>query len=117
MLASAKQVSDIHALSVHPTCTWFACVPACVPKVLGSCCPIALMAFSPLPSSFPGGCQMHMLCPVHALLIYMDRTGHSRALALDCHKNLSSLHKPEAEGTNGLAGLFHFWPGYILGRV
>lgn len=92
-------------------------VPACVPKVVGSCSPIALMAFSPLLFSLAEGCQMHMLCPVHALLIYKDRTGHSRVLALDCDSNLLSLHKPKADGTSGLAGLFHFWPGYILGPV
>ncbi|XP_029968087.1 uncharacterized protein LOC115403361 [Salarias fasciatus] len=82
-LASAKRVSDIHALSVHSSCTQFApgnarvsLKPhlAFVPKVVGSCSPIVLTAFSPPPFSSPEERRLHMLCPVRALRIYMDRT-------------------------------------------
>ncbi|XP_029975893.1 uncharacterized protein LOC115409064 [Salarias fasciatus] len=82
-LASAKRVSDIHALSVHSSCTQFApgnarvsLKPhlAFVPKVVGSCSPIVLTAFSPPPFSSPEEQRLHMLCPVRALRIYMDRT-------------------------------------------
>ncbi len=54
-LASAKRVSDIHALSVSPACTQFAPGntrmvlkpnPVFVPKVVGSCSPIELAAFT-----------------------------------------------------------------------
>ena len=59
-LASAKRVSDIHALSVHPSCTQFAPGqtrvllkpnPAFTPKVVGSCTPIDIEAFPPGSSS------------------------------------------------------------------
>ncbi|XP_041860863.1 uncharacterized protein LOC121652254 [Melanotaenia boesemani] len=82
-LASAKRVSDIHALSVHPTCAQF--FPggvrmvlrpnlAFVPKVVGSCSPIDLVAF---PAS-SGDSRSHALCPVRAVRAYMDRTGGFR---------------------------------------
>ena len=78
-LASAKRVSDIHALSVHPSCALFAPGdvrlilkpnPAFVPKVVGSCSPIDLAAFT----ASPGEQQWRALCPVRAVRTYMDRT-------------------------------------------
>ncbi|KAK5930341.1 hypothetical protein CgunFtcFv8_026581 [Champsocephalus gunnari] len=85
-LASAKRVSDIHALSVHPSCTQFAPGqtrvllkpnPAFTPKVVGSCTPIDIEAFPPqLVSS--GEQQQDLLCPVCALHTYMDRSKELR---------------------------------------
>ncbi|XP_034065716.1 uncharacterized protein LOC117542252, partial [Gymnodraco acuticeps] len=81
-LASAKRVSDIHALSVHPSCTQFAPGqtrvllkpnPAFVPKVVGSCTPIDIVAFPP-PLCSSEEQRPHLLCPVCALRIYMDRS-------------------------------------------
>ncbi len=78
-LASAKRVSDIHALSVSPACTQFAPGntrmvlkpnPVFVPKVVGSCSPIELAAFT----ASPGERRAHTLCPVRAVRSYMDRT-------------------------------------------
>ncbi|XP_038139793.1 uncharacterized protein LOC119782750, partial [Cyprinodon tularosa] len=78
-LASAKRVSDIHALSVSPACTRFDPEytrmvlkpnPAFVPKVVGSCSPIELAAFA----APPGERRAHTLCPVRAVRSYMDRT-------------------------------------------
>ena len=57
-LASAKRVSDIHAYSVHPSCSQLfpgdvrmilKPNPAFVPKVVGSCSPIDLVAFAASP--------------------------------------------------------------------
>ncbi|KAK0143064.1 Sphingomyelin phosphodiesterase 4 [Merluccius polli] len=69
-LASAKRVSDIHALSVHPSCAQLfpgdvrmilRPNPAFVPKVVGSCSPIDLVAFAASP-----------------VRTYIDRTGGFR---------------------------------------
>ncbi|XP_049432685.1 uncharacterized protein LOC125889068 [Epinephelus fuscoguttatus] len=82
-LASAKRVGEIHALSVHEECTKFSAGntrvtlqpnPAFMPKVLGSCSPIDLVSFYPPPFSSDEHRRLHMLCPVRALRIYMDRT-------------------------------------------
>ncbi|XP_059182347.1 uncharacterized protein LOC131961092 [Centropristis striata] len=82
-LASAKRVSDIHALSVHPSCTQFfpgdvrmtlRPNPAFVPKVVGSCSPIDLVAFA----ASSGELRSHALCPVRAVRTYVDRTGGFR---------------------------------------
>ena len=45
-----------------------------VPKVVGSCSPIDLVAFA----ASPGEQRSHALCPVHAVHTYMDRTKGSR---------------------------------------
>ena len=82
-LASAKRVSDIQALSVQKSCTVFAPGdvkvtlkpnPAFVPKVVGSCSPIDLVAFAASSSER----QVQALCPVRALRAYIDRTGGLR---------------------------------------
>ena len=82
-LSSAKRVSDLHALSVHPACMQFApgstkvCLlpnPAFVPKVLDSTTTVELSAFHPPPFSSPEEQRLHTLCPVRALRIYLDRT-------------------------------------------
>ncbi|XP_059199216.1 uncharacterized protein LOC131979287 [Centropristis striata] len=82
-LASAKRVSDIHALSVHPSCTQFfpgdvrmtlRPNPVFVPKVVGSCSPIDLVAFA----ASSGELRSHALCPVRAVRTYVDRTGGFR---------------------------------------
>ena len=71
-LASAKRVSDIHVLSVHPSCAQLfpgdvrmvlKPNPAFVPKVVGSCSPIDLVAFA----ASPGGQGSHVSCPVRAV--------------------------------------------------
>lgn len=80
-LASAKRVSDIHALSVNPTCMQFSRGdsrvlltpnPAFVPKVLnptGSYSPIELLTFYPPPFSSQEHERLHTLCPVRAIRI------------------------------------------------
>ncbi|KAK5884596.1 hypothetical protein CesoFtcFv8_018399 [Champsocephalus esox] len=83
---ASKRVSDIHALSVHPSCTQFAPGqtrvllkpnPAFTPRVVGSCTPIDIEAFPPqLVSS--GEQQQDLLCPVWALHTYMDRSKELR---------------------------------------
>jgi len=68
-LASAKRLSDMHALSVSPACAQFTPGntrmvlkpnPVFVPKVVGSCSPIVLVAFT----ASPGEQRAHILCPV-----------------------------------------------------
>ncbi|XP_010773556.1 uncharacterized protein, partial [Notothenia coriiceps] len=85
-LASAKRVSDIHALSVHPSCTQFfpgqtrvllKPNPAFIPKVVGSCTSIDIVAFPP-PLCPSGEQQPNLLCPVRALRTYMDRSKEFR---------------------------------------
>uniref|UniRef100_A0A1A8PZ04 ribonuclease H n=1 Tax=Nothobranchius rachovii TaxID=451742 RepID=A0A1A8PZ04_9TELE len=86
-LVSAKRVSDLQALSVHPSCTQFAPGdmkvslkpnPAFVPKVVGSFSPIILTAFYPLPFSSPEEERWHKLCPIRALKEYVNRTENLR---------------------------------------
>ena len=82
-LASAKRVSDIHALSVHPSCAQLLPgyvrmilkpSPAFVPKAVGSCSPIDLVAVV----ASPGEQRSHALCPVRVVLPYKDRTNGFR---------------------------------------
>ncbi|XP_066533946.1 uncharacterized protein [Hoplias malabaricus] len=85
-LASAKRVGDLHALSVHPSCTQFApgdtkvtlCPNATyVPKVLPmsySSLAFELNSFSPPPFTSEVQQRLHMLCPVRALRTYINRT-------------------------------------------
>ncbi|XP_058879441.1 uncharacterized protein LOC131737040, partial [Acipenser ruthenus] len=85
-VVSAKRVSELHALSVHPSCTRFAGDgskvsmrpnPAFLPKVISPFHmnqSVELMAFHPPPFSSPEEERLHMLCPVRALRCYMDRT-------------------------------------------
>ena len=77
-LASAKRVSDLHALSVHSSCTKFslsgdrvwlkpnpAFVPKCFPAFTGGV--IELSAFHPPPFSSAEDQRLNALCPVRAL--------------------------------------------------
>lgn len=83
-LASAKRVSDIHALSIHKECTRFTrdnsrvtLRPnlAFVPKnPYLQCTPLELEAFCPPPFSSPEQERLHALCPVRALCTYIERT-------------------------------------------
>lgn len=89
-LASAKRVSDIHALSVNASCMQFLRGdskvllkpnPAFMPKVFNptlSCLPIELAAFSPPPFSSEEHQRLNALCPVRALRTYVDRTAAFR---------------------------------------
>lgn len=79
-LASAMRVSDIHELSLHPSCAQFFSGdvrmilkpnPAFVPKVVGLGSPINLAAFTASPEEQ----WSHTLCPVRAVRTYVDRTG------------------------------------------
>lgn len=79
-LVSTKCVSDIHTLSVHPLCAQFfsgdvrmilKTNPVFVPKVVGLCSSIDLAASSDEQGS-------HVLCPVHAVRAYVDRTASLR---------------------------------------
>ncbi len=87
-LASFKRVGDLQALSVSESCTEFA--PGLVkaflrprpgygPKVLStsfSSQVVVLQAFSP--SSSSEGDYLHLLCPVRALKMYVDRSSQWR---------------------------------------
>ena len=82
-LATAKRVSEIHALSVHPACMRFTAGnlgvtlrpnPAFVPKVVKPCSPVELSAFQPPPYGSAEQQRLHMLCPVRALHTYVERT-------------------------------------------
>lgn len=86
-LATAKRVSEMHALSVHPSCMRFAqgdsrvslrFNPAFVPKVLQACDPLELTAFQPPPFTSSDHQRLNTLCPVRALRIYVDRTAAFR---------------------------------------
>lgn len=86
-LASTKRVSELQALSVHPSCLQFApgdCRvslrpnPAFMPKVIQPCIPLELTAFRPPPFDSPEQQRLHALCPVRALRIYVDRTAAFR---------------------------------------
>nr|XP_054591823.1 uncharacterized protein LOC129156244 [Nothobranchius furzeri] len=85
-LTTAKRVSDLQAWSVSPSCLRWApgytkvCLrpnPAFVPKVMESsysCSPVELLAFHPPPFSSAEEQKLNCLCPVRALMAYMDRT-------------------------------------------
>ncbi|XP_053351317.1 uncharacterized protein LOC128520900 [Clarias gariepinus] len=85
-LASAKRVGDLHALSVHPSCTQFAANglkvtlqpnAAYVPKIVStdySSMVFDLFSFFPPPFASDEQRKLHNLCPVRALRVYMDRT-------------------------------------------
>nr|XP_055041679.1 uncharacterized protein LOC129429181 [Misgurnus anguillicaudatus] len=89
-LVTAKRVSDLHALSVSPSCLQFAPGltkvsfrpnPAFVPKVMESAyrCPATeLAAFHPPPFSSPEYQKLNALCPVRALQVYVERTAGFR---------------------------------------
>ncbi|KAK2823508.1 hypothetical protein Q7C36_020108 [Tachysurus vachellii] len=89
-LVTAKRVSDLHALSVSPSCLQFAPGltkvsfrpnPAFVPKVLEStyrCPSTELAAFHPPPFSSPEERKLNALCPVRALRAYVGRTAGFR---------------------------------------
>ena len=79
VLASAKRVSDTHALSRHSSCAQlfpgdvrmiFKPSPAFVAKVVGSCSPIDLVAFV----DSLGEQRSHVLYPVRTLYTYMHWT-------------------------------------------
>ena len=83
-LTTTKRVSDIHALSVHPECTYFTDNndrvvikpnPSFVPKnPLTTCVPVELQAFHPPPFNSQEDQRLHYLCPVRALRSYVTRT-------------------------------------------
>ncbi len=84
VLASFKCVGDLQALPVSESCTEFApglvkaflrSRPGYVPKVFNTSFysqVVVLQAFSP--SSLSEGDDLHLLCPVRALKMYVDRS-------------------------------------------
>lgn len=85
-LASAKRVADLHALSVHPSCTQFtpdgskvtlrpnaAYWPKTIPTAFSSMA-FELMSFCPPPFASEEQRRLHSLCPVRGLRTYIDRT-------------------------------------------
>ena len=89
----------MHALSVNNACMKTApdglsvqlCPnPAFIPEVMGPCIPIELKAFNRPPFTSAEQEQLHTLGPVHALLIYVDRTASFRR----SDKMFVSLAKP-----------------------
>lgn len=89
-MSSAKRVSELHALSVHPSCLRLAEEgsaisllpnPAFLPKVLPRSLvvrPLVLEPFHPPPHDSVEAAQLHLLCPVRALRLYIARTGPIR---------------------------------------
>ena len=83
-LTTAKRASDIHALSVNPSCMRFSGNDsrvsirpslAFLPKNFPSgCTPVDLAAFHPPPFSSVEDRRLNCLCPVRALRHYVDRT-------------------------------------------
>ena len=83
-LATAKRVSDIHALSVHEECTQFfggtrrvvvKPRPGFVQKNhLVPNTPVTLDAFHPPPFTSEEDERLHCLCPVRALRMFIDRS-------------------------------------------
>nr|XP_055035574.1 uncharacterized protein LOC129423361 [Misgurnus anguillicaudatus] len=82
-LASAKRVSEIHALSVHSACMQFMQGdvgvalkpnPAFMPKVINAIAPLELRAFYPPPFASVEQQKLNSLCPVRALRMYVSRT-------------------------------------------
>ncbi|XP_073668878.1 uncharacterized protein [Paramisgurnus dabryanus] len=84
-LTSAKRVSELHAFSVHPSCTKFslngekvflkpnpAFMPKCFPAFTSEV--LELSAFHPPPFSSTEDQRLNALCPVRALQTYIDRT-------------------------------------------
>lgn len=85
-LCSAKRVGDLHALSVHPSCTQFSCdgskvtlrpnvayLPKVIPAAYSSMA-FELLSFCPPPFASEEQRRLHSLCPVRALRTYIDRT-------------------------------------------
>ena len=89
-LTTAKRVSELQALSIHPSCLQLAPGltkarlrpnPAFVPKVLETsyrCSTVELLAFHPPPFSSETEQRLNTLCPVRALGTYLDRTAGFR---------------------------------------
>ncbi|XP_056112700.1 uncharacterized protein LOC130089419 [Rhinichthys klamathensis goyatoka] len=85
-LTTAKRVSELQALSVHPSCmkfapggqrAYFKTNPAFVPKVYDHADTVRavdLPAFHPPPFSSPEEERLHCLCPVRTLYSYVQRT-------------------------------------------
>ncbi len=89
-LTSAKQVGDIHALSVHPSCTQFtldgtkvtlhpntAYLPKVIPAAYSSMT-FELLSFCPPPFASEEQDRPHCLCPVPVLHTYIDHTQSAR---------------------------------------
>ncbi|XP_073320639.1 uncharacterized protein [Pagrus major] len=85
-LTSAKRVGDLHALSVHPSCTQFtpdgskltlhpnaAYLPKIIPTAYSSMT-FELLSYCPPPFASEEQRRLHSLCPVRALRTYIDRT-------------------------------------------
>jgi hypothetical protein len=88
-VASAKRVSELHALSVHPSCAKFslsgdkvflkpnlAFMPKCFPAFTSEV--LELSAFHPPPFASPEDQGLNALCLVRALQAYMTRTSAFR---------------------------------------
>ncbi|KAJ8368701.1 hypothetical protein SKAU_G00087290 [Synaphobranchus kaupii] len=85
-LTTGKRVSELQALSIHPSCLRFAqdygrvvlkANPAFIPKVIDptySCSLVELRACHPPPFSSQEESRLNTLCPVRALRVYVDRT-------------------------------------------
>lgn len=85
-LTSAKRVGDLHALSVHPSCTQFtpdgskvtlrpnaAYLPKIIPAAYSSMT-FELLSYCPPPFASEEQRRLRSLCPVRALRTYIDRT-------------------------------------------
>lgn len=89
-MSSAKRVSELHALSVHPSCLRLgedgSAVsllpnPAFLPKVLPRSFvvrPLVLEPFHPPPHDSAEAARLHLLCPVRSLRAYIARTAPLR---------------------------------------
>ncbi len=86
VLTSLKRVGDVQALSVSEMCMAFALGlvkvtlrprPGYIPKVLSTSFRsqvVTLHSFHPLPFASSEDVKLHMLCPVWALKLYVDRS-------------------------------------------
>ena len=82
-ITTAKRVSDLHALSIHPECLSFGGGglsvrlqpnPVFISKTQRVAPPVRLEAFHPPPFLSDQDQHLHALCPVRILRHYLDRT-------------------------------------------
>ena len=82
-ITTAKRVSDLHALSIHSECLSFDAEhrsvrlqpnPVFVTKTQRVAASVRLEAFHPPPFSSDLDRRLHNICPIRALLLYLQRT-------------------------------------------
>ncbi|XP_067283412.1 uncharacterized protein ighd [Pseudorasbora parva] len=111
-LASVKRVSDLHALSVSPSCLEFGPNNSKVvlklrhdfiPKVLSTPFRAQVITLLPLPTS-QGEQDANLLCPVRALRLYLERSSPFRQ-----SDRLFVCFGGRTKGTSHCVDYFDYW--------